>query len=132
IEELLLVKGVTPQLLFGSDLNRNGYQDPNEDTSTTTSGGVDRGWSAFLTIYSREQNLDANGLALTNLNDSTVDLATMYDTLATNLGDDLAKFIIMYRQLGGTSSSNAPNASNASAMSSGQSTTKAASTTSNN
>jgi type II secretory pathway component PulK len=143
IEELLLVKGVTPQLLFGSDLNRNGYYDPNEDNNTTPSGAFDRGWSAYLTIYSREQNFDANGLVLTNLNDSSVDLLTMYDTLSTNLGDDLAKFIIMYRQFGSTSStsssssnssnaSNSANSSNGSAMSSGQGTTKSTSTTNNN
>lgn len=106
IEELLLVKGVTPQLLFGSDLNRNGYQDANEvDDGLGMNGAFDLGWAAYLTIYSREQNLDASGLALTNLNDSTVDLPTMYDTLSTNLGDDLAKFIIMYRQYGPASSS---------------------------
>src|SRR5262249_27263783 len=31
LEELLLVKGVTPQLLFGNDRNRNGILDPDED-----------------------------------------------------------------------------------------------------
>src|SRR5207253_3613271 len=31
LEELLLVRGVTPQLLFGSDTNRNGKMDANED-----------------------------------------------------------------------------------------------------
>jgi type II secretory pathway component PulK len=101
IEELLLVKGVTPQLLFGADLNRNGYQDPGETNSeSTATSGFDRGWAAFLTIKSREQNVDPTGLALTNLNDNSVDLATMQDTLSTKLGDDLAKFIIMYRQYG--------------------------------
>ena len=30
VEELLLVRGVTPQLLFGTDTNRNGMVDPNE------------------------------------------------------------------------------------------------------
>jgi type II secretory pathway component PulK len=101
IEELLLVKGVTPQLLFGADLNRNGYQDSGETNSeSSTASGFDRGWSALLTIHSREQNVDPTGLALTNLNDSSVDLATMQDTLSTKLSDDLAKFIIMYRQYG--------------------------------
>lgn len=103
IEELLLVKGVTPQLLFGSDLNRNGYQEPDENSNGTgATSGFDRGWSAYLTIYSREQNVDAQGAAFTNLNDSAIDLPTMYDTLSTKLGEDLAKFIIIYRQYGGT------------------------------
>jgi len=112
IDEMLLIKGVTPQLLYGIDLNRNGIQDPDEvDNGSSATTGFDRGWSAFLTIYSREQNVDASGLALTNLNDSTVDLATMYGTLSTNLSDDLGKFIIMYRQYnssGGSSSGNTP------------------------
>jgi type II secretory pathway component PulK len=103
LEELLLVQGVTPQFLFGSDANRNNYQDVGEDTSDTTTTGFDRGWSAFLTVYSREQNIDASGLPLTNLNDSTIGLDVLFDTLSTNLGEDLATFIIMYRQLGGSS-----------------------------
>src|SRR5258708_5902979 len=48
LEELLLVKGVTPQLLFGNDRNRNGVLNPEEEES----GGLDRGWSAYLTLYS--------------------------------------------------------------------------------
>ena len=31
IEELLLVKGVTPEILYGEDANRNGVLDPNEN-----------------------------------------------------------------------------------------------------
>jgi len=109
LEELLLVKGVTPQLLFGSDLNRNGYQDPTEmDDGTVTSTGFDRGWSAYLTIYSREQNVDPTGLALINLNDTTVDLPTMFSSLSSVLGNDLATFIIMARQLGMSSPAPAP------------------------
>ena len=102
LEELLLVKGVTPQLLFGSDLNRNGYQDPTKSADGTVSDHerFRSGWSAYLTIYSREQNLDPTGLPLTNLNDSTADLTTMFDTLSTKLGNDMATFIIMYKQYG--------------------------------
>ena len=50
LEELLLVKGVTPQLLFGNDRNRNGILDPDEDDGT---GIVDTGWSAYLTVFGR-------------------------------------------------------------------------------
>jgi type II secretory pathway component PulK len=111
-DELLLVKGVTRQLLFGSDLNRNGFQDRDETGSESTGvTGFDRGWAAYLTIYSREQNIDAGGLALTNLNDSAIDVATMYDTLSAKLGDDMAKFIIMARQFGtsaGTATTSSP------------------------
>jgi hypothetical protein len=50
LEELLLVKGVTPELLFGNDRNRNGVLDAEEDDG---SGLVDQGWAAYLTVYSR-------------------------------------------------------------------------------
>ena len=41
VEELLLVKGVTPALLFGNDRNRNGKLDPGEDDGlgASTPGG---------------------------------------------------------------------------------------------
>ena len=101
IEELLLVDGVTPQLLFGADYNRNGYLDQNEtNDNNTTPSNFDLGWAAYLTVYSREQNLDPTGLPLINLNDKTVDLPTMYGSLETKLNPDLAKFIIMALQNG--------------------------------
>src|SRR5437773_6111333 len=77
LEELLLVKGVTPQLLFGNDLNRNGILDPEEDDG---SGTVDRGWSAYLTIYSRERNVDSQGNQRIYVNDS--DLNGLYQKLS--------------------------------------------------
>src|SRR5207248_10535869 len=58
LEELLFVSGVTPQLLLGNDRNRNGVLDPDEDDG---SGVVDRGWAAYLTVYSRERNVDSTG-----------------------------------------------------------------------
>src|SRR5262249_50054056 len=42
LEELLLVRGVTPDLLFGTDKNRNGIQDPEDNSSN----GFDPGWAA--------------------------------------------------------------------------------------
>ncbi|MCI0740165.1 MAG: general secretion pathway protein GspK [Gemmataceae bacterium] len=100
IEELLLVRGVDFGLLFGNDTNRNGVQDPNEPTGET---GFDRGWSAYLTIYSREQNLDSEGLVPTFIN-IDAEPAVLYETLAPKLGDDLTKFIILYRQYGASNS----------------------------
>jgi type II secretory pathway component PulK len=94
LEELLLVKGVTPELLFGNDRNRNGFQDEGE----VAEGSFDRGWSAFLTIYSREQLIDGQGSPLAAVNGK--DLAVLYDQLSLLVGDDLAKFILLYRQYG--------------------------------
>lgn len=96
LEELLLVKGVTPELLFGDDKNRNGLQDTDE-------AGTNRGWSAFLTVYSREQNVDSSWQARAYLNGDELD--TLYEHISADLGDDLAKFILLYRQYGSATSS---------------------------
>lgn len=99
LEELLLVRGVTPELLFGTDRNRNGAPDPDEgDGSTGTPG--DRGWSAYLTVYSRERNVDADGNPRIYLNDK--DTATLYTKLQDAFNGDttLADFIMAYRMLG--------------------------------
>src|SRR5262245_44698417 len=100
LEELLLVRGVTPQLLFGNDRNRNGILDPDEDDG---SGQVDLGWSAYLTVYSREQNIDSTGAARIHVNDQ--DLNGLYEKLNTALGQDMANFILAVRTYGLTSSS---------------------------
>jgi type II secretory pathway component PulK len=98
LEELLLVQGVTPQLLFGNDRNRNGTLDPGEDIYGE--GQVDRGWSAYLTVYSRESNVNAQGNPRIYLNDAN--LTELSTSLNTALGQSLTNFIIAYRLYGGT------------------------------
>ncbi|MBN8627049.1 MAG: general secretion pathway protein GspK, partial [Planctomycetes bacterium] len=67
LEELLLVQGVTPQLLFGMDANRNGIVDANEQLAIppegidNADGSFDRGWSGYLTLYGGEANRKADG-----------------------------------------------------------------------
>ena len=96
IEELLLVRGVTPDLLFGSDRNRNGYTDAGE--ASDGSQPNDRGWSVYLTVYSRERNIDSDNNPRTNLNDS--DVNTLSDTMTQRFGPELADFILAYRLYG--------------------------------
>jgi type II secretory pathway component PulK len=105
LEELLLVRGVTPQLLFGNDKNRNGVLDADEDDGT---GAVDLGWSAFLTVYSREPNSDSQGNARIYINDA--DVNGMGEKLTTVLGQDMANYIIAYRLYGPAASAPAPSA----------------------
>ncbi len=116
IAELLRVKGVSPQLLFGIDINRNGRVDPhetsgfvgqsldaqtlmsgvtNEDGSTTS---LERGWSAFLTIYSAEANLNAEGMPRIDINGD--DLETLYADLEERFNAQWATFIVGFRQSG--------------------------------
>ncbi|HVS35999.1 MAG TPA: hypothetical protein VMS17_10505, partial [Gemmataceae bacterium] len=100
LEELLLVKGVTPQLLYGNDRNRNGVLDAGEDDG---SGGVDLGWAQYLTVYSHEPNTDYYGNPRIYINDPDID--TMGNNLSPVLGDDMTNFIIAYRLYGAASSS---------------------------
>jgi len=100
LEELLLVKGVTPQLLFGNDLNRNGILDPEEDDGT---GVLDQGWSQYLTVLSREQNVDSQGNARIYLNNSN--LNALYNQLNAVVGPQLATYIVAYRIYGPASGS---------------------------
>ena len=94
LEELLLVKGVTPALLFGNDKNRNGRLDPGEDDGL----GFNPGWAAYLTVYSRERNVDNDGNPRINLNGN--DLTQLQNDLASVIGDDLTNFVLAYRLFG--------------------------------
>ncbi|WP_347244066.1 hypothetical protein [Thermogutta sp.] len=104
IEELLLVRGVTPELLFGADRNRNGIIDADETIPEAFAGlSADdpvayRGWSAYLTLYSMELNVRPDGRAKININQD--DLQALYDQLEEEFGHDVATFIVGYRQNG--------------------------------
>ncbi len=99
LEELLLVRGVTPALLFGTDRNRNGLADSGE------SGTFDRGWLPYLTIYSRELNRDTEGNPRIFLNSR--DLTALNTQLQGLLSPELANFVIAVRLYGPSSTSNA-------------------------
>jgi DNA uptake protein ComE-like DNA-binding protein len=102
IDELLLVNGVTPELLFGLDTNRNGILDDSEaslgDVSLTEAESV-LGWANYLTLYSKESNLNSEGLPKVNIN--AEDLDQLYDDLKATFNDDWANFVLLYR-LGAT------------------------------
>ena len=85
VAELLLIRGVTPQLVFGLDSNRNGMVDAHEQMQQSGTAlldpsmsgeatGVDGdpnsaiGWASYLTLYSQENNLNAEGLPRVYLN----------------------------------------------------------------
>jgi type II secretory pathway component PulK len=109
IEELLLVRGVTRELLLGLDLNANYRVDPFEaalassqlqgqaaSPALQTSRRVP--WSRFLTVYSTERNESFDGRPRIFLNDSS--LSSLHQRLLTALGPAWANFIIAYRQYG--------------------------------
>ena len=88
VEELLLVKNtgnggqtISKDILFGSDLNRDGVIDTGETKANGSTGGASmafsngggfndsRGMYNFLTCYSIEPNTDASGKQRININD---------------------------------------------------------------
>lgn len=104
IEELLLVRDVTPALLFGADLNRNGMIETNEQPYTViegvdNSGGLlNRGWSAYITIDSAERNTRPDGTAKIDINMN--DLQELHTQALQVLDEPMANFIVAFRQGG--------------------------------
>jgi type II secretory pathway component PulK len=105
LEELLLVRGVTPQLLYGTDRNNNGRMDPSEV------GDFSRGWADWLTVYGRELDIQANGSPRIDLNSD--DLQTLYDDLSATVGGEIAAYIVLYRIVGSSTTPTAGSAATA-------------------
>ncbi len=96
IEELLLVRGVTAEILYGEDTNLNGRLEPNENDADQTAprdngdGRLDPGLFAFVTTASADTNLTNDGQPRANLNtanDQQLQQAgfTPEETLAINM-----------------------------------------------
>lgn len=99
LDELLLVRDITPLLLYGEDENRNGLLEPNEDDGD---GILQRGWSTYLTVFSREANRRSDGSARINLNQES--LADLFDQLEQEFDEDIAQFVTAYRMNGSNQS----------------------------
>ena len=96
LDELLLIRDITPQLLFGLDTNRNGILDSDEnDQATSLDSDMSLGWANYLTLYSKESNLTFDGLPRININSE--DLERLYDDLRSAFNEEWSQFIIMYR-----------------------------------
>ena len=133
LDELLLVRGVTSEYLYGEDFNRNGLLDPNENDGDASwppdnaDGALQLGWSAYLTVYGREKNTRWDGTNRININDNN--LADLYDKLEQEFDATVAQFVIAYRvssqaqaaatQAAGGSNNNPPGSTPASGGSGG-------------
>ena len=85
-------------MLYGLDTNRNGILDPDEaDSSDVSSSDHDAylGLANYLTLFSNESNLTAEGLPRINVNAD--DLDQLYDDLKSSFNDEWANFVIYYR-----------------------------------
>ena len=75
VEEVLLVKAASQQLLYGEDANRNGVLDSNENDASDSEpadnkdGHLDRGFFDYVTVYSVEPNVSESGEQRINVND---------------------------------------------------------------
>ena len=104
LDQLLLVRDVTSELLYGYDRNKNFNLDAAEqqlyaleDVDNST-GTMNRGWSAYLTLCSAEKNVTPEGEEKIDLNSD--DLETLYEELSEVMDQEMAAFIVAYRQGG--------------------------------
>ena len=99
VEELLLVRGVTPELLFGADANHNGIIDLEEQQAA---GEYEEdqvlGWANYLTLFSKEKNYTRAGLQRININGSN--LEQLYNDLSSVMREEWASYIVAYRIFG--------------------------------
>ncbi|MBR5758970.1 MAG: general secretion pathway protein GspK [Thermoguttaceae bacterium] len=114
LEEILLARGVTRSQLYGSDenftYNADKIQSEEEQSlggSLSSIGGLaprndasseSVPWKELLTVFSAEKDVDPSGEARVDLNGDN--LQFLYQELQSRVGDDLAKFVVLYRQYG--------------------------------
>lgn len=76
IDELLILKGMTLDILYGEDTNLNGTLDVNENDGNesypvdNSDGVLDRGWFPYICVYSYEPNISSTGTERININDA--------------------------------------------------------------
>ena len=102
LEELLLVRDVSRQALFGGDENLDYRVDAGESQSATalpsSRGDDDLPWSRLLTVTSAERNHSWAGQPRVNLNER--DLKKLHAQLVEALDQPWADLVIAYRQFG--------------------------------
>jgi hypothetical protein len=82
VDEILLVKGASEDLLYGEDTNLNGLLDPQENDGDVSEppdnadGKLDRGFYDYVTVYSTEANVDAEGNTRINVSDSAANASS--------------------------------------------------------
>lgn len=99
VRELLMVKGVTPELLLGNDSHQDGFLpiapvggDDFRDNSNSA-GDQDAGWAGLLTVDSLVNNVSAGGQKRVNI--QTADQTAL--TAVPGITPDIAQAIVSYR-----------------------------------
>ncbi|MBN2128428.1 MAG: general secretion pathway protein GspK [Sedimentisphaerales bacterium] len=76
VDEILLIKGASEDLLYGEDTNLNGVLDDHEndgdnsDPPDNRNGRLDAGFYDYVTVYSVEANVDSEGNQRLNVNEA--------------------------------------------------------------
>jgi DNA uptake protein ComE-like DNA-binding protein len=99
LEEILLVRGMTRELLYGPDANLNRQIDPEEQREGSSGGAGAQGipWADLLTVSSAERNQSADGTPRIDLNQE--DLVALHEELM-EFSPQWADFVVLYRQFG--------------------------------
>lgn len=90
VEEVLLLKGASQEILYGEDLNRNGFLDSNENDADKSeppdnqNGRLDRGFYNYVTVYSAEPNVSSDGEQRININDRGNELFALLREVVKN------------------------------------------------
>jgi DNA uptake protein ComE-like DNA-binding protein len=98
VRELLMVRGVTPEMLLGKDAHQNGLlaaagENGNEFALAGSVDSSDLGWAGILTVDSSVQNLNAAGEDRVNV--QTADQNAL--TAVTGITPQIARAIVAYR-----------------------------------
>lgn len=97
--EMLLISGISANLLLGEDLNQNSVLDPEENDGDDTppkdnkNDKLEAGWSGIFTVNSLTSNKDAAGQARVNVQNATEAELTAVPGITV----DIAKAIIAHR-----------------------------------
>jgi type II secretory pathway component PulK len=99
VDELRLVYGLTPDLLYGEDMNLNGVLDANENDgdvnppSDNSNGNLDPGLLEYTTVWTREPNTASDGSQRININGGT-NTTQLLTLLQNKLGNSRASQIM--------------------------------------
>jgi competence ComEA-like helix-hairpin-helix protein len=99
VRELLLVRGVTRDLLFGQDKHQNGLlpaAGDGEDDSLSgdnLSADTDAGWAGMLTVCSTDKNVNAGGQDRVNVQSADENALTAVKGITSQM----ARAIVSYR-----------------------------------
>ncbi|MCG3136684.1 MAG: hypothetical protein HJJLKODD_00519 [Phycisphaerae bacterium] len=102
IDELLMVRGLTGQLLYGEDYDRNGLLSPNEDDGETRfppdnqDGRLNRGLYPYITVWSRDLNRSNDNISRIDLN--MPDIRKLEEELLKYLSPEVVDYIVTARR----------------------------------